>query len=172
MSEKEDLRYIVRVAGKDLEGGIRIDRSLQGLKGLGQRSSKLFADAFLRENNLKKDTKLGDLNDEQVRKLEEVISNPEKHGIPAFNLNRQRDFEEDKDKHLIMSDLDLQIRTDIQRMKEIKSYKGLRHTWGLPVRGQKTRSTHRGKGGVVGVTKKDVKAAAAGAAKEEKKEKK
>jgi hypothetical protein len=28
--------------------------------------------------------------------------------------------------------------------------------WGLPVRGQKTKSTHRGKGGVVGVTKKDV----------------
>ena len=50
-------------------------------------------------------------------------------------------------------------------MSETKSYKGLRHTWGLTVRGQRTKSTHRGKGGVVGVLKKDAIAPAASAAK-------
>ncbi len=53
-----------------------------------------------------------------------------------------------------MSDLDLKIRQNIQMMAKIKCYKGIRHGQGLPVRGQNTKSTHRSKGGVVGVQKK------------------
>ena len=58
-----------------------------------------------------------------------------------------------------MGDLEFTTRKDIQRLSEIKSYRGLRHGWGLTVRGQRTRSTHRGKGPVVGVMKKEVKKA-------------
>jgi len=54
-----------------------------------------------------------------------------------------------------MNDLDFSVRTDIQRLADIKSYRGLRLSWGLTVRGQRTKSTHRGKGTVVGVMKKD-----------------
>ncbi|MBI2597713.1 MAG: 30S ribosomal protein S13 [Candidatus Diapherotrites archaeon] len=50
-------------------------------------------------------------------------------------------------------------RQDFQRLSEIKTYRGLRHGWGLPVRGQRTKSTHRGKGPVVGVLKKEAKEA-------------
>ena len=53
-----------------------------------------------------------------------------------------------------MNDLAFCLRNDLSRLAEIKSYKGLRHMWGLTVRGQKTKSRHRRKGGVVGVAKK------------------
>ena len=58
--------------------------------------------------------------------------------------------------HLINTDLDLSKDGDIKRMKKVKSYKGLRHTWGLPVRGQRTRSNFRKNKGKVslGVVKK------------------
>ena len=80
---------------------------------------------------------------------------PKKSGLPTWTLNRQKDHETGVDKHLTMNDLAFSLRNDLTRMAEIKSYKGLRHMWGLTVRGQKTKSRHRGKGGSVGVSKKD-----------------
>ena len=58
-------------------------------------------------------------------------------------LNRQKDFEVGKNKHLVGSDLDLRKEFDIKRLKKIKSYRGLRHLVGLPMRGQRTRSHFR-----------------------------
>jgi small subunit ribosomal protein S13 len=54
-----------------------------------------------------------------------------------------------------MNDLAFAFKKDIERMAEMKCYKGIRHMGGLTVRGQKTKSRHRGKGGTVGVSKKD-----------------
>ncbi|MHA1722752.1 MAG: 30S ribosomal protein S13, partial [Candidatus Baldrarchaeia archaeon] len=54
------------------------------------------------------------------------------------------------------SDLVLTIKSDIDRMKKIKSWKGIRHALGLKVRGQRTRTTGRG-GRTIGVTKKKKK---------------
>jgi small subunit ribosomal protein S13 len=150
-----EMNYIIRVAGKDVDGTKRVEESIQGIKGLGQRISGMIAVQFRKETGLSKDKKLGEFTAEEVKKLEEIILNPGKHNLPEWSLNRQKDYETGEDKHLIMNDLAFSLRNDIQRMAEMKSYKGLRHMWGLPVRGQKTRSTHRGKGGTVSVTKKE-----------------
>ena len=56
---------------------------------------------------------------------------------------------------MLTNDLDIQKEFDIKRLKKIKSYRGLRHAQGLPVRGQRTRSHFRKKGGAVSVRKKD-----------------
>ena len=173
-----EINYIVRVIGKDLDGTRTVDESLQGIDGISHRMGGMIGNRFRKENKVPKSKKLGEFTPEEVKKLEEIITAPEKHNIPVWALNRQKDFETGLTKHLTMNDLAFALRTDIQRLAEIKSYRGLRHMWGLPVRGQKTKSTHRGKGGVVGVTKKDVaKAGPSPAAKSaapaaEKKEKK
>ena len=60
---------------------------------------------------------------------------------------------------------------DIQRMVDLKTYKGIRHMLGLPVRGQRTRSSFR-KGRVVGVVRKAVKLAMKKAEEEGKEKKK
>jgi small subunit ribosomal protein S13 len=148
---------IVRIIGKDLDGTKTVGSSLRGIKGIGQRVGGIITNKFCEENKLDKKTKLGDLTIEQVKQLEDVVLHLEKHGLPTWSLNRQLDYDTGENKHLTMNDLDFQLRNDFGRLAEIKSYKGLRRSWGLTVRGQKTRSTHRGKGGTVGVAKKDVK---------------
>lgn len=149
-----EFNYIVRVIGKDLDGTKSIELALQGIKGIGQRMGGIMANEFRKENKIAKSKLLGELTESEVKKLEEVISAPQKHKLPAWTLNKQRDFEDGMDKHLTMNDLAFSLRNDLTRLAEVKSYKGLRHMWGLTVRGQKTKSRHRGKGGVVGVAKK------------------
>ena len=93
--------------------------------------------------------------EEEIDKLEDAIKNPSKNNIPSWLLNRRADPETNEDKHVITSDLRLQTEFDIKRLKKIKSYKGLRHAVGLPVRGQKTKSNFRkNKGKAMGVKRK------------------
>jgi len=73
-----------------------------------------------------------------------------KFGIPNWMLNRRKDLETGKDLHLIGSDLEFRVKQDIEFMKSIKSWKGWRHSLGLKVRGQRTRTTGR-TGRTVGV---------------------
>ncbi|MBN1941376.1 MAG: 30S ribosomal protein S13 [Candidatus Diapherotrites archaeon] len=166
---EKEIRYIVRIANKDLDGKLPIFIALKGIKGISHRMAKNIAIAFEKENQVPFNSNIGLIPENLDKKLEEIVLHPEKHGIPKWCLNRRKDLETGEDMHMVMSDLDFGLRKDIQRMNETKSYKGLRHSWGLTVRGQRTKSTHRGKGPVVGVTKKDAKAAAAPAKKEEKK---
>lgn len=169
MAEKE-FRYIVRLINKDLKGQQTIARSLLGIKGIGQRMAHSIANVFEKQSGISASTRLGDIPEDKDRVLEEIILHPEKFGFANWTLNRRNEFETGQDRHAVMAELDFALRKDLQRLNEIKSYRGLRHSWGLPVRGQKTKSTHRGKGGVIGVQKKEVaKAAAPAQAKETKK---
>ncbi len=148
---------IVRILGKDLDGTKTIEESIADIKGIKQRTGKIIRRKFCKKNDLAQDIKMGDLTQEQIKDLENIIKDPLKENIPKWSLNRQKDYDTGEDKHLTMNELDFQLRNDFQRLAEIKSYRGLRHTWGLTVRGQKTRSSHRGKGKIVGVARKDVK---------------
>ena len=77
-------------------------------------------------------TRIKDLSEEEVNTLRRIIDN---------------DF-------LVEGDLRREIALNIKRLRDIKCYRGIRHAKGLPLRGQKTKSRHRRKGGVVGVAKK------------------
>lgn len=68
-------------------------------------------------------------------------------------LNRQKDHKEGKFQQLISNAVDSKIREDVERMKKIRLHRGLRHFWGLRVRGQHTKTTGR-KGRTIGVSKK------------------
>jgi small subunit ribosomal protein S13 len=169
--ENKEFRYIVRIVNKDLNGQHSIQRALHNIKGIGKRMAHIIAAAFEKKTGIPPQTRLGEIPEGKDKELEEIILHPSQHGLPNWSLNRRNDFETGTDSHLVMAELDFSLRKDLQRLNEIKSYRGLRHSWGLPVRGQKTKSTHRGKGGVVGVQKKEATKAAAPATagKEEKK---
>lgn len=158
MAENEEFRHIVRIVSKDLNGNLPVYRALTKIRGIGIRMSRNIAMAFEKETGAKFDCKLGSLPEALDKKLEDIVLNPGKHGIPAYCLNKQKEYESGENRHLVMADLEIQQRTESQRLNEIKSYRGLRRSWGLPVRGQRTKSTHRGKGGIVGVMKKDANA--------------
>jgi small subunit ribosomal protein S13 len=163
-----EFRHIVRVAGTDLKGEKRVDVALADIKGVGFAMARAVAYAA----NVDPFKKIGYLSEEEVAKIEEVLKDPLKFGIPVWMLNRRKDYETGLNLHLIGSDLVLTQKADIDREKKIRSRRGIRHELGLPVRGQRTRTTGR-KGMTVGVMRKEtrIKMEAAGK-KEEKKEKK
>jgi len=169
MAQEQELRLIVRIMNKDLDGNLPIHRALMKIKGLSHRMARIMAYAFEKNCKIPFDETLGKLPEEMDKKLEEIVASPEKFGIPAWSFNRRKEFETGKNSHHVMVDLDFDLRKDLERMKIIKSYKGIRHMYGLPVRGQRTRSSFRKRGSTVGVIKKDVKKAAAPAKSDDKK---
>lgn len=145
----EGIRGIVRIADIDVEGDRKLKSAMFKIKGVG----KSLAKSFVIASGLDPDTLVGSLNDEQIKKLEDVMRNPMQYGIPYHMLNRRFDPQTNEHKHLISSELTFSIRSDIDNMKKMRSYKGIRHELGQPVRGQRTRSSFR-TGAQVGVVKK------------------
>ncbi len=163
-----EFRHILRVAGTDVDGTKRLAYGLTRIRGVGPS----YAAAIVRASELRPDLRMGDLSEAEVQKLEDVMRDPTKYGLPARLYNKRKDRETGRDAHLIGPDLTLSVKTDIDFMKDIRSWKGTRHSLGLKVRGQCTRTTGR-KGRAVGVAKKVVlEAARAAAAEREKEEKK
>jgi len=145
----EGFRHIVRICGTDLDGSKKLAYGLAKISGVGIN----FARAVAKVAGISPDLRIGMLTDEQVKKIEEIINNPEKSGIPSFMFNRRKDLETGLDKHLYGSDLAIRWKMDIDFLKALKCWRGVRHSLGLKVRGQKTRTTGR-KGKTVGVRKK------------------
>lgn len=142
-------RYVIRIARTDLDGTLKLERALSGIKGVGQR----FARAVIKAAGLNPDQRIGYITDADVAKIEEVLKDPVKFGIPGWMVNRRKDIGTGQDKHLIGADLEFQLRTDVDGLIKIRSWRGIRHSLGLKVRGQRTRSTGR-TGRAVGVARK------------------
>ena len=164
---EDEMRAIVRVSGTDLNGEKKLIVALTGVKGVSYSLCKAIINAAAFNPN----QKLGSLNEIDIGKLETIIKEPEKYGIPGWMLNRRKDRATGKDIHLTSADLDIVRKFDVRRMIDMKSYKGTRHMLGLPVRGQRTRSKFR-KGRSVGVVRKSIVQAQAATQKTEKKEEK
>ena len=149
---KQELKYFVRIADTDLDGNKPIQHSLTKIKGI----SFMFSNAICSVAGIEKTKKTGYMTDEEISKVDDVIKEPSKFKIPSWLLNRKKDPEDNTDKHLTGTTLTFTQDNDIKMMKKIKSYKGIRHSFGLPVRGQRTKSNFRkNKGKVLGVKKKE-----------------
>jgi len=96
-------------------------------------------------------TKTNEISQDQIKQIESLIKEPK--GIESYLLNRRNDYDTGADKHLSTTDIKFRKDFDIKRLQKIKSYRGLRHAVGLPVRGQRTKGHFR-KGKAVGVSKK------------------
>lgn len=134
--EEKYKERMIRILSEDIEGGMTVYAGLTKIKGI----SWSLANAICKVLKIDKNRKVGSLTDAEVKKISDFIKNPQ---IPPFIFNRRFDFETGKDKHLTGTNLELQKEFDIKRLKKIKSYRGIRHSAGLPVRGQRTRSHFR-----------------------------
>jgi len=151
MSTKE-FRHIIRIADKDIDGTLNVTHALTKIKGIGAA----LAHTITKKANINPQTRIGYLTETETQKLEEIITNPTKHGIPNWLLNRQKDTETGKDTHLVGADLELQTKNDIEQMKKLRTWRGYRHAYGLRVRGQHTKTSGR-IGKAIGVKKKEIK---------------
>ena len=127
---------VVRILSKDIEGKEAIYSGLTKVKGISWGMSN----AVCKKLGFDKRKKIGSLSDDEIKKIEEFMKNPD---VPSYLINRKKDLETGEDQHLIGPNLELKKEFDIKRLKKIKSYRGFRHMGGLPVRGQRTRSNFR-----------------------------
>ncbi|MCC7553448.1 MAG: 30S ribosomal protein S13 [Methanobacteriaceae archaeon] len=145
---EDDFKHLVRISRKDVDGKKTIEHALTDIKGVGLSLSRSMTLIL----GLNSNDKIGYIEDEKISDIEKIIENPKDFGIPEWMLNRRNDYETGETSHLIESDLDMRLRDDLNRMRKTRSYKGRRHEFGLPVRGQRTKSTFR-KGSSVGVSR-------------------
>ncbi|MFH1308766.1 MAG: 30S ribosomal protein S13 [Patescibacteria group bacterium] len=109
---------MLRIAGINIPDKKRIEIALTYIYGIGRSLSR----EILKQANIDIDTKTEKLTEEQKNKLREII---------------------ETGKNQIEGDLRRQKMVNIKRLKEIGTYKGIRHSKGLPVRGQQTKTNSR-----------------------------
>jgi len=148
-TKPKGFRHLVRIAHLDIKGDLPLLYALANIKGIGFS----MAHAIITVLGMNPNMPTGFLNDEQIGKIEDILRNPIAYGIPKWLVNRPRDPETGEHLHYIGPDLELRIKSDIETMKQIKSWKGIRHALGLKVRGQRTKTTGR-KGLTIGVRRK------------------
>lgn len=123
---------MARIAGIDLPNEKRIEASLPYIYGIGRTlARKVLADCQIDPNLRTKN-----LTEDQINKLQRAIE--------SFKVE---------------GDLRREVQSNIKRLQEIGSYKGTRHSKGLPARGQRTRTnarTKRGKRVTIGTVRKEV----------------
>lgn len=144
----EEIKHLVRIMNTDLPGSQSVQFALTGIRGVGRRTARIISDS----TGIDPTATIGYLSDEEIEKLDEAINNFEGN-VPSWMLNRKNDPLTGEDKHLLGQDIILTVREDVNTLKKIRAYRGIRHERGLKVRGQRTKSTGRG-GATIGVSKK------------------
>ncbi|KKQ35922.1 MAG: 30S ribosomal protein S13 [candidate division WS6 bacterium GW2011_GWA2_37_6] len=118
---------MARITGVEIPNEKRIDIALTYIHGIGRASAK----KVLGLANIEPNIKVNKLNESQLSRLAQVIETNMK----------------------VEGELKQEVYRNIKRLKDIKSYRGLRHKLGLPVRGQRTRTnavTRKGRNIAVG----------------------
>lgn len=119
---------MARIAGVNIPDNKRVEIGLTYVYGVGRPGArKILSDA-----QIDPDTRVKDLSEEEVASIRNII---------------ESDFR-------VEGELKRIVTTNIKRLKEIGSYRGMRHQKGLPVRGQRTRTnarTRKGKKKTIGV---------------------
>jgi len=137
LSDDLDDKIMPRLLGVDIPGDKRIEASLPYIYGIGPKTAK----KILEQANIDPNVRAKSLSPEQ---LGEIV-----HAINASGLS-------------IEGDLRREIQGNLKRLQAIRSYRGIRHIRGLPVRGQRTSTnarTRKGPRKTVGVQRnKDAKA--------------
>ena len=113
---------MARIAGVDIPREKQVYFSLTYIYGIGRTKSGQILD----QTQIERGTKVRDLTDDEVLRLRTVVEG----------------------EHVVEGDLRREVRQNIQRLIEINCYRGYRHRRGLPVRGQRTKTTARTRRGV------------------------
>ncbi|EGD79684.1 40S ribosomal protein S18 [Salpingoeca rosetta] len=145
----QEFQHILRVLNTNLAGEENIMYSLTAIRGVGRRYSNL----CLKKAEINQKQRAGQLNNDDVDRIVKVMQNPLQYKIPKWFLNRQKDPKDGAYQHCVANDLNSKLRDDFERMKKMRLHRGIRHMWGVRVRGQHTKTTGR-RGKTVGVAKK------------------
>ncbi|CAL9757466.1 unnamed protein product [Musa acuminata subsp. burmannicoides] len=145
----EDFQHILRVLNTNVDGKQKIMFALTSIKGIGRR----FANIVCKKADVDMNKRAGEISAAELENLMTIVANPRQFKIPDWFLNRKKDYKDGRYSQVVSNALDMKLRDDLERLKKIRNHRGLRHFWGLRVRGQHTKTTGR-RGKTVGVSKK------------------
>jgi len=149
-------QHILRLLNTNVDGKRKVMYALTEIKGVGRRYSNIVckkADVDLNKRCVVSEsiggifssqfttTSAGELNSDELERLVTIIQNPTQFKIPTWFLNRQKDIVDGKNSQILSNGVDSKLRDDLERLKKIRAHRGLRHFWGLRVRGQHTKTT-------------------------------
>ncbi len=160
-AEDEDIQYFVRIGQTDLDGTKSVERALTDMNGIGHRAARIITE----ETGVDRHEMLGKLDESAIDDLVDLVENFAEE-VPDWLTNHQNDYFSGETTHEIGNELEMTRRQDINRMKMIDSYRGVRHKRGQKVRGQRTKSTGRTEG-TIGVNVEAIKEEQAEAEEEE-----
>jgi len=147
--QHQQFQHILRLLNTNVDGKRKVQYALTEIKGVGRRYSNIVCKKA--DVDLKK--RAGDLNSDELERIVNIMQNPTQFKIPLWFLNRQKDIVDGKYSQILSNNVDSKLRDDLERLKKIRCHRGLRHYWGVRVRGQHTKTTGR-RGKTVGVSKK------------------
>jgi small subunit ribosomal protein S13 len=148
MAQEEEIKYFVRVSNTDLDGTKPVHIALTGIPGVGMHTAQVIAVlAKVDEKGL-----MGRITDEEADRIREVVDSYTSR-VPSWMMNRPKDVYTGESRHLFGNDVSLTREEDVNIMRKIRCYKGIRHETGQKVRGQRTKSAGR-TGLTVGVKRK------------------
>merc|ERR1712130_469034 len=142
VQEDGSFQHILRLLNTNIDGRIKIMYALTKIRGVGRRYSNLVckkADVDLHK-------RAGELTQEELERIVQIMQNPTHYKIPAWFLNRQNDITDGKDYHTLANNMESKLRDDLERLKKIRAHRGIRHSFGWRVRGQHTKTTGRRRG--------------------------
>eukprot|EP00873_Tetraselmis_striata_P046667 jgi/Tetstr1/466931/TSEL_011385.t1 len=145
----DEFQHILRVLNTNVDGKQKVMFALTAIRGIGRR----FSNICCKKAEVDIHKRAGELTAAELESIMVIVSNPRTFKIPDWFLNRQKDHKDGRYAQVTSSGLDTKMRDDLERLKKIRAHKGLRHYWGLRVKGQHTKTTGR-RGRTVGVTKK------------------
>jgi len=148
MDQEEELKYFVRVREDDLDDTKQVQIALTGITGVGRHAAKIIAE----QASVNSHAILGKMSDEEIERIRAAVENYAE-SVPTWMLNRPIDIYSGKSRHLLASEVPMTLDEDINIMRKVRSYSGIRHETGQKVRGQRTKSTGR-TGTTVGVKRK------------------
>ena len=134
-----DFQHILRILNTNIDGRRKVMYALTSVKGVGRRFSNLIC----KKAEVDPNKRAGELTPDEIEKLVAIIQAPRQFKIPDWFLNRQRDWKTNKSTQIVAQNIDGKLRDDLERLKKIRSHRGIRHYWGVRVRGQHTKTTGR-----------------------------
>ena len=146
--DEEEIKYFVRVRNTDLDGTKAVHIALTGIKGIGPHTSRTITALA----GVDPHAVLGKLDDGSVERIANAVETYTEQ-VPDWMVNRQKDVYTGEVRHLLGPDLTMMNDDDVNRMRKMRSYRGIRHETGQKVRGQRTKSIGR-TGTTVGVKRK------------------
>lgn len=115
--------------------------ALTNIPGVGRRIANLIC----KKAEVDMKMRAGELSADQIEKLVAILQDPKRFNIPEWLLNRRRDKFDGKSSQVVSNVIVTKLRDDLEQLKKVRAHRGLRHYWGVKVRGQHTGTTGRGR---------------------------